>query len=118
MKCWFPLEANPSVLNHFASKLGLDTSKVAFCDVFSLDEVRTTLSRFCGGKGNRSYTVRRGQHTADALVYVQGDLKTLLPQPVYAFLLLYPDMPKGYTGDVNCALMSPDFTVEFACSQS
>ena len=46
MKRWFPLEANPSVLKYFASNLGLDTSKVAFCDVFSLDEVRTTLSDF------------------------------------------------------------------------
>ena len=38
---WVPLEANPDVLNRFASKLGMDTSKVSFCDVWGLDEVRT-----------------------------------------------------------------------------
>ncbi|BDA48299.1 Ubiquitin carboxyl-terminal hydrolase isozyme L3 [Coccomyxa sp. Obi] len=62
-KHWFPLESNPEVINDFAGRLGLDTSKVAFCDVFSLDE---------------------------------DLLATMLPQPVYALLLLYPDMPKGF----------------------
>lgn len=43
-KHWFPLEANPEVLNDFAGNLGLDTDKVAFCDVYSLDEVLMTRS--------------------------------------------------------------------------
>lgn len=38
---WIPLEANPDVLNKYAEKLGLDTSNLAFCDVFSLDEVKS-----------------------------------------------------------------------------
>lgn len=39
-KRWLPLESNPDVLNDFVQKLGFDTSKYAFCDVFGLDEVR------------------------------------------------------------------------------
>ena len=39
-KKWLPLESNPEVLNDFVSKLGYDTSKYSFCDVFGLDEVR------------------------------------------------------------------------------
>ncbi len=39
-KKWLPLESNPEVLNDFVGKLGYDTSKYAFCDVFGLDEVR------------------------------------------------------------------------------
>lgn len=39
-KRWIPLEANPDVLNKFAGKLGVDTTKIAFCDVFGLDEAR------------------------------------------------------------------------------
>ena len=39
-KKWLPLESNPEVLNDFVHKLGYDTSKYAFCDVFGLDEVR------------------------------------------------------------------------------
>ena len=41
-KKWIPLEANPEVLNAFAQKLGLDTAKLAFCDIYSLDEVSWT----------------------------------------------------------------------------
>ncbi|GMH32554.1 hypothetical protein BSKO_00388 [Bryopsis sp. KO-2023] len=37
-KRWLPLESNPEVMNDFAAKLGLNTSAVAFCDVFGLDE--------------------------------------------------------------------------------
>lgn len=37
-KKWLPLESNPEVLNDFVNKLGYDTSKYAFCDVFGLDE--------------------------------------------------------------------------------
>lgn len=37
-KKWLPLESNPEVLNDFVSKLGYDTSKYSFCDVFGLDE--------------------------------------------------------------------------------
>lgn len=37
-KKWIPLEANPDVLNEYTSNLGLDTSKMSFCDVYSLDE--------------------------------------------------------------------------------
>lgn len=36
---WIPLEANPEVLNKFSAKLGMDTSKISFCDVWGLDEV-------------------------------------------------------------------------------
>ena len=39
-KKWLPLESNPEVLNDFVSKLGYDTNKYSFCDVFGLDEVR------------------------------------------------------------------------------
>ena len=38
-KKWLPLESNPEVLNDFVSKLGYDTTKYSFCDVFGLDEV-------------------------------------------------------------------------------
>ena len=44
VKKWIPLEANPEVLNEYTKKLGLDTSKMSFCDVYSLDEVRACLS--------------------------------------------------------------------------
>ncbi|KAK9787504.1 hypothetical protein WJX73_009266 [Symbiochloris irregularis] len=36
-KRWVPLESNPEVINEFTQKLGLDTSKYSFCDVFGLD---------------------------------------------------------------------------------
>ena len=39
VKRWIPLESNPEVLNDFTSKLGLDTSKYSFTDVYGLDEV-------------------------------------------------------------------------------
>ena len=42
-KRWLPLESNPDVLNDFVQKLGFDTSKYAFCDVFGLDEVRLVM---------------------------------------------------------------------------
>ena len=38
-KRWVPLESNPEVINEFTQKLGLDTSKYSFCDVFGLDPV-------------------------------------------------------------------------------
>lgn len=38
-KRWVPLESNPEVINDFTQKLGLDTSKHSFCDVFGLDPV-------------------------------------------------------------------------------
>lgn len=37
-KKWLPLESNPEVLNDFVTKLGYDTTKYSFCDVFGLDE--------------------------------------------------------------------------------
>ncbi len=46
-KKWLPLESNPEVLNDFVSKLGYDTSKYSFCDVFGLDEVNATLHSQC-----------------------------------------------------------------------
>ena len=36
---WIPLEANPDVLNKYAGKLGLDTTRLSFTDVWGLDEV-------------------------------------------------------------------------------
>ena len=42
-KRWVPLESNPEVLNDFSRKLGLDTAKLSFCDVFGLDPVCTFL---------------------------------------------------------------------------
>lgn len=41
-KRWVPLEANPEVLTNYAKQLGLDTSKMTFCDVYSLDDVSGT----------------------------------------------------------------------------
>ena len=46
---WIPLEANPEVLNRFSSKLGLDTSKLSFCDIWGLDPV---LSDLCASNQN------------------------------------------------------------------
>ncbi|GBF91570.1 ubiquitin carboxyl-terminal hydrolase-like [Raphidocelis subcapitata] len=37
-KKWLPLESNPEVMTEFAARIGLDTSKHAFYDVFGLDE--------------------------------------------------------------------------------
>ena len=37
-KRWFPLESNPSLLNKYISKLGLDTSLYSFVDVFSTED--------------------------------------------------------------------------------
>lgn len=34
---WLPLESNPEVLNDFISKLGVDTSKWSYCDVYGID---------------------------------------------------------------------------------
>eukprot|EP00775_Hariotina_reticulata_P001552 gene1552-1891_t len=36
-KRWLPLESNPEVMTEFASRIGLDTSQVAFHDIFGLD---------------------------------------------------------------------------------
>eukprot|EP00197_Chlamydomonas_leiostraca_P006148 CAMPEP_0202860686 /NCGR_PEP_ID=MMETSP1391-20130828/2315_1 /ASSEMBLY_ACC=CAM_ASM_000867 /TAXON_ID=1034604 /ORGANISM="Chlamydomonas leiostraca, Strain SAG 11-49" /LENGTH=242 /DNA_ID=CAMNT_0049539909 /DNA_START=41 /DNA_END=769 /DNA_ORIENTATION=+ len=36
-KKWVPLESNPEVLTQFASKLGIDTSKYSFTDIYGLD---------------------------------------------------------------------------------
>ena len=35
---WFPLESNPPLLNSYISKLGFDTSKYQFVDVFSTED--------------------------------------------------------------------------------
>ncbi|RYY84695.1 hypothetical protein EON63_08690 [archaeon] len=37
-KQWFPLESNPSVMNAYMEKLGLDTSNFNFHDVFSTED--------------------------------------------------------------------------------
>lgn len=37
-KHWFPLESNPEVMNAYIGKMGVDTSKYAFHDVFSTEE--------------------------------------------------------------------------------
>jgi len=37
-KRWFPLESNPDLLNKYVSKLGFDTSKYSFVDVFSTED--------------------------------------------------------------------------------
>jgi ubiquitin carboxyl-terminal hydrolase L3 len=39
-RTWIPLESNPEVLTEFAGKLGLDSTKWQFSDVFGLDPVR------------------------------------------------------------------------------
>ena len=38
-KKWLPLESNPDVLNDFARKLGLETSRHSFHDVYGMDPV-------------------------------------------------------------------------------
>lgn len=44
-KKWIPLESNPEVITDFAGRIGLDTSKWAFHDVYGLDdEVCTCLA--------------------------------------------------------------------------
>jgi len=35
---WLPLESNPSVLNDFAKRMGLDLAQAKFCDVWGLDD--------------------------------------------------------------------------------
>lgn len=37
-KQWFPLESNPSVMNSYMQKLGLDTNNFSFHDVFSTED--------------------------------------------------------------------------------
>lgn len=37
-KRWFPLESNPTVMNAYVEKMGLDTSTFSFCDVFSTED--------------------------------------------------------------------------------
>lgn len=37
-KRWFPLESNPSVMNTYVEKMGLDTSEFSFHDVFSTED--------------------------------------------------------------------------------
>lgn len=41
-KKWLPLESNPDVLNDFSEKLGLDTSRYSFHDVYGMDPVAIT----------------------------------------------------------------------------
>jgi ubiquitin carboxyl-terminal hydrolase L3 len=38
-KKWVPLEANPDVLNDFAAKLGVSTTRFQFTDIWGLDSV-------------------------------------------------------------------------------
>jgi len=42
-KKWFPLESNPVLLNGYIEKLGFDTSKYSFHDVFSTEEWATDM---------------------------------------------------------------------------
>ena len=35
---WLPLESNPDILNDYARKLGFDTTKYSFVDVFSTED--------------------------------------------------------------------------------
>ena len=57
-KRWLPLEANPDVVTVFAASLGADTSTLRFCDVFSLDEVKSGEGAwFLGGGGASSSCV-------------------------------------------------------------
>ena len=37
-KRWFPLESNPTVMNAYVEKMGLDTSAYSFHDVFSTED--------------------------------------------------------------------------------
>lgn len=37
-KRWFPLEANPAVMNKYCEKLGLKTEDFRFCDVLALED--------------------------------------------------------------------------------
>lgn len=37
-KHWFPLESNPSVMNTYVEKMGLDISSYSFSDVFSTED--------------------------------------------------------------------------------
>lgn len=37
-KRWFPLESNPTALNHYISKLGFNTSIYSFVDVYAIDD--------------------------------------------------------------------------------
>ena len=37
-KKWFPLESNPTLMNLYCSKLGWDTSKYCWHDVYGLDD--------------------------------------------------------------------------------
>lgn len=37
-KKWIPLESNPEVMTEFASRIGLDTAKYSFHDIYGLDD--------------------------------------------------------------------------------
>ena len=80
-KKWLPLESNPEVLNDFVNKLGYDTSKYAFCDVFGLDEVRFA---FFSSADCTIHSIQR--------ITRQGpqELLQMVPQPVVAVLFLFP----------------------------
>ena len=84
VKKWIPLEANPEVLSEYSRKLGLDTSKMSFCDVYSLDEVHYGRTTY-----DRSLQKDLQFENLNFLQYFQ-ELLAFVPQPVYALLLLFP----------------------------
>jgi len=37
-KHWFPLESNQDVMNAYIQKMGVDVSKIQFCEVLSMED--------------------------------------------------------------------------------
>jgi len=81
MNRWFALESNPEVMNQYAEKLGLNTSKSAFFDVLSTEGT------------DFIYVMRSSDEILTILILLLQILEwalDMVPKPIFAVVMLFP----------------------------